>query len=468
MEALLLSLVGGVIGLFLSQWLIRMVLASNLPLPIPLNLEIGVDGRVLLYTFGASMAAGIFFGLFPALRATRVAIAPTLRQESGGSSSGGVSRLRSGLIAGQLALSLVLLITAGLFVNSMRSALQVDPGFSTAPAGVLTVDLRGSGYRPDEYAEAYRQLREAVAAVPGVEHVSVSDRLPMMIGNAGVTIDVPGVENGRGSNAFYLESSVVSPEFFDALGISMRQGAAFTDAQREGSPAVAIVNRVAAERLWPEQNPVGRTVTMDGTPVTIVGVSETARDRGLTEPPRRMIYRPMLQSFPSRMIFLARGRQPAARLADDMRRAALQVNPDLFVVDAKTLDQHLGVMYFLPRVAAWLMSGFAVLALALGCIGLYGAVTHAVARRSRELAIRMALGATAREVIALVVRSGMTLVAVGGAIGLVLSLVASRVPRQFLVGGRGFDPVIFASVSASCCGYAVRVMAPRSAGRSTR
>jgi ABC-type antimicrobial peptide transport system permease subunit len=147
------------------------------------------------------------------------------------------------------------------------------------------------------------------------------------------------------------------------------------------------------------------------------------------------------------MIFLARGPQPAARLADEMRRAALQVNPDLFVVDAKTLDQHLGVMYFLPRMAAWMMSGFAVLALALGCIGLYGAVSHAVARRSRELAIRIALGATTNEVIALVVRSGMTLVIVGGAVGLALSLAASRVLGQFLIGGRGFDPVIFGGVS---------------------
>jgi predicted permease len=452
MEALLLSLVGGVIGLVLSQWLIRMVLASDLPLPIPLNLEIGVDGRVLLYTFGASMTAGIFFGLLPALRATRVAIAPTLRQESGGSSSGGVSRLRNGLIAGQLALSLVLLITAGLFVNSMRSALRVDPGFSTAPAGVLTVDLRGSGYRPDEYPEAYRKLREAVAGVPGVEQVAVSNRLPMTIGNAGTTISVPGMENGRGGNEFYLESSVVSPEFFDVLGIAMRQGSAFTEAQRTGSAAVAIVNTVAAERLWPDQNPVGRTVMMDGTPVTIIGVSEAARDRGLTESPRRMIYTPMLQSFSSQLIFLARGRQPAARLADELRRAALQVNPDLFIVDAKTLDQHLGVMYFLPRMAAWLMSGFAVLALALGCIGLYGAVSHAVARRSRELAIRMALGATAREVVTLVVRSGMTLVMVGGAVGLLLSLIASRVLGQFLIGGRGFDPAIFVGVALLLAG----------------
>jgi predicted permease len=447
MEALLLSLVGGVVGLILSQWLIRLVLASNLPLPIPLNLEIGVDGKVLLYTFGASLAAGIFFGLVPAMRATKVEIAPTLRQESGGSSSGGVSRLRNGLIAGQLALSLVLLITAALFVDSMRSALEVAPGFSTAPAGVVTVDLRGSGYAPDEYPEAYRKLREAVAGLSGVEQVAVANRLPMTIGNAGTTIGVPGVENGRGGNEFYLESSVVSPEFFDVMGIPMLQGAAFTDAQRLGSPGVAIMNRAAAERLWPGQNPVGRTVTIDGAPVTIVGVSETARDRGLTETPRRMLYTPMLQSYAPQLIFLARGRQPAARLADEMRRAVLAVNPDLFVVDAKTLDQHLGVMYFLPRMAAWLMSGFAVLALALGCIGLYGAVSHAVARRSRELAIRLALGATARDVVALVVRSGMTLVIAGGAVGLVLSLAASRVLGQFLIGGRGFDPAIFAGVA---------------------
>ena len=445
-EALLLSLVGGGLGLLLSNWVIQAVLASNPPLPIPVNLAVGIDGKVLLYTFGASIAAGVFFGVVPAMRATAMAIAPTLREEAGGSSSGGVSRLRNFLIGGQLALSLVLLITAGLFVSSMRAALRVNPGFSTAPAGVLTVDLRGSGYRAEEYAETYRKLREAMTAIPGVAQVSVSDRLPMMIGNSGAVITIPGVDNGRGSNDFGIETSAVSPEFFDVLGIPIRQGQAFTEAHRAGGPGVAIINRVAAERFWPGENPVGRTVTMSDRAFTIVGVSETARDRGLTEQPRRMLYLPLLQDYPDRMIFFARGSQAPARLADDMRRAALQVNPDLFVVDAKTLDQHLGVMYFLPRMAAWMMSGFALLALTLGCIGLYGAVSHAVARRSRELAIRMALGATARQVIGLVVRSGMLLVIIGGTIGLALAILASTVLGRFLIGGRGFDPVIFVGV----------------------
>jgi putative ABC transport system permease protein len=146
------------------------------------------------------------------------------------------------------------------------------------------------------------------------------------------------------------------------------------------------------------------------------------------------------------MIFVARGRQADARLADEMRRAAVQVDPQLFIVDAKTMDQHLGVMYFLPRMAALLMSGFALLALTLGCIGLYGAVSHAVARRSRELAIRMALGATQHEIVRLVVRSGMTLALIGGVVGLVLAIGAGRVLGRFLIGGSAFDPGIYIGV----------------------
>lgn len=446
MEAVLLSLAGGAAGILLSRWLISALLSMQLPLPIPLNIEIGVDWRVLLYTLGASVAAALLFGVIPALRATSVSVAPVLRDEAGGS-SGRAGRLRNLLIAGQLAMSLLLLVTAGLFISNMKSALSVDPGFSTAPAGVLTVDLRGSGYRPDQYEAAYHRIKESIETIRGVREVSVSDRIPMMIGNAGGLVTIPGIENAQGRSEFYLESSAVSPEYFRVLGIPLRQGQEFTDAQRSGTAGVAIINSIAAERFYPRGDAVGRVVFVDSTPLTIVGISETARDRGLVEAPRRMIYTPLLQSFSSRMIFVARGEQPAARLADDMRRAALAFNADLFVVDSKTLDQHLGVIYFLPRMAAWIMSGFAVLALILGCIGLYGAVSHAVVRRSPELAIRLALGATPGSIVKLVVRSAMVLVVAGAVVGLAMALAASGFLGQFLIGGRGFNPLVFGLVT---------------------
>lgn len=446
LEALILALLGGGLGLVVSNWLIQVLLSANPPLPFPMNLDIHLDARVLLYTFGASLAAGIFFGLAPALRATKLAIAPTLREETAGSTGGRGARLRSTLIAGQLALSLLLLVSAGMFINGMREALRVDPGFSTAPAGILTVDLRGSGYRPEQYGEMYVKLREAIARIPGVNRVAVSNRLPMTIGNSGTMLKVPGVQNDRGGNEFYLESATVSPEYFDVLGIRLLQGEAFRETQVAGSAHVAIMNKAAAERLWPGENPIGRSVTIDSVATTIVGVADNARDRGLTEAPRRMLYTPMLQSFSPTMILVARGSVPAARLADEMRRSALGIDPQLFIVDAKSLDQHLGVMYFLPRVAAWLMSGFALLALTLGCIGLYGAVSHAVARRSRELAIRMALGATPGSVVGLVVKSGMVLVAIGGAIGFVLAIGAAPFLRSFVVGGERVDVLSFTAV----------------------
>jgi predicted permease len=446
LESLMLALLGGGLGLLVSNWLIQALLRANPPLPFPLNLDIALDWRVLLYTFGASVAAGVFFGLAPALRATAMAIAPTLREESAGSTGGRSTKLRNVLIAGQLALSLLLLVCAGMFIRGMRDALRVDPGFSTAPAGILTVDLRGSGYHPEQYGEMYQKLREAITRIPGVDRLSVSDRLPMTIGNSGTLINVPGLQNDRGTNEFYLETARVSPEYFDVLGVRLRQGEAFRDGQVAGSARVAIVNRATADRFWPGENPVSRTVLVDSVPTTIVGVAENARDRGLTEAPRRLLYTPMLQSFAPVLIFVARGQAPSPRLIDEMRRAALGVDPQLFVVDAKTMDQHLGVMYFLPRMAAWLMSGFALLALALGCIGLYGAVSHAVARRSRELAIRMALGATPGQVVRLVVRSGMVLVAIGGAVGFILALGTAPLLRGFLIGGGSFDAVSFAAV----------------------
>ena len=202
LEAMMLAVLGGGLGLLVSNWLIQALLSAKPPAPFPLNFDIAVDGRVLLYTLGASVMAGLFFGLAPALRATAMAIAPTLREESAGSTGSQGARLRSVLIAGQLALSLLLLVSAGLFIGSMRAALRVDPGFSTAAAGILTVDLRGSGYQPSQYADSYRKLREAIGRIPGVERVAVSDRLPMTIGNSGDMVGVPGVENDRRGDEF--------------------------------------------------------------------------------------------------------------------------------------------------------------------------------------------------------------------------------------------------------------------------
>lgn len=445
-EALLLALAGGALGLLVSYRFIEALLGAKPPAPIPINVDIGIDWRVFTYTLGASVLAGLLVGLAPALRATRVAIAPTLREDSLGSTGGTGARLRSLLIAGQLALSLVLLIGAGLFVRGMRAALHVDPGFSTAPAALLTVDLRGSGYQPRQYREMYVKLREAIGAVDGAEKVAVTDRLPTTIVNSGQVVHIPGLQNDRGSDAFGVETSTISPEFFDVLGIRMRNGNPFTAAQDSGSARVAVVNRAAAERFWPGSPAVGRTLRIDSTALTIVGVAENSRDRGLNEAPRRMMYLPLLQDVPSRLIFVARGREPAPRLADAMRRSAQHVDPRLFIVDATTLEQHLGVMYFLPRMAAVLMSGFAVLALSLGCIGLYGAVSHMVARRSRELAIRMALGATTAQVIGEVVRSGMVLVASGGLAGLAVSFATAPLLRSFLFGDAVIDLTTFTVV----------------------
>ncbi len=440
-EALFLATIGGALGLLASKWAVAALLSTTPPGPIPLSLEASIDFKVLLFTILAILLAAILVGLAPALRGTRMDVASTLRATGGGSTSGS-SRLRHALISGQLALSMVLLISAGLFIQNMMSALAVSPGFSVAPSGLVTVDLRGSGYDPEEYQTVVDRLRESVAAIPGVTQVTTADRLPMTIGNSGRTIQVPGFDDGRGGNRFYLETAQVEENFFATMSIPMVNGETF----RTRDAPVAVINRIAAERLWPGQPAVGRSVTVRGAQATIIGVSEVARDRGITENPRAMIYTPLGPDYPSIIHLLARGSTSAPRLAEEMRRAVLSTDERLFVVDARTMDQHLGVMYFLPRMAAYILSGFALLALVLGCIGLFGAVSHAVARRAKELAIRMSLGATGADVVVLVVKSAMTLVLIGATVGLVISWSAAQAIDRYFIDGRGNTALTFVIV----------------------
>ena len=467
-ESLLLGLVGGAAGLLVAVWGVQILLGLEPPLPFPVYLDVSLDARVLGFSLGVSLLAGVLFGLAPALQSTKTELASTLRDEAGGviggrGGRGGPGRrrrfgLRDVLVVAQMSMSLLLLIGAGLFMKSLRQALRVDVGFSTEPTAIVSVDARGSGYAREEWPNLYRRLHADAATLPGVTRVAAANRLPLALGTSRIGVHIPGVELPNGREFVFIDFGSVSPGYFDLLDIPILEGRAFTESDDATSQPVAIVNETFARRYWSDESPVGRSVRLsDGGSdnLLIVGVAADVKIRTLNEPPQRFLHLPMEQAMGSDMHILVKGVAPAPDLVNSLRAAALRIDPNLFVQAVRTLDEHMSVMYYLPRMAALMLSAFAALALAVASVGLYGIVSFAVSRRTKEMGIRISLGAQAGDVVRLVMRGGVTLVIAGAMIGVALALAMTRLLERFLTGVSGTDPVTFVVIPLLLIGVAL-------------
>jgi predicted permease len=443
-ESLLLAALGGALGLALGVGVVRLLAGMDLPLDVPVVIEAGLNGRVLLFTAGASVAAALLFGLTPALEAMRAPVAPTLRDEGRGSGSRRGGTARGVLVAGQMALSTVLLVGAGLFLRSLQEATAMEVGFDTGPAAVVTVEAWASDLTPEEQTAFAGELFRRVREMPDVRTAGLTTRLPLDLGVTNRGFTIPGVEPPPDRDRWILELAYVSPGYFETMGIRRVEGRTVEDRDRAGERPVVVVTRAAAERFWPGESAVGRVLHRDGDPedqLHVVGVVEDARIWSLTEPPRPYLYVPAAQGYSwGRYHVVARGDGSPAALAGRIRDAAESLEPRVFVSDVGTMDQHLAFIYFLPRLAALALLLVGGLAVVMACVGLYGMVGYSVARRTREMGIRMALGAERGRVVALVVRKGLLLVAVGGAVGLGLALATGSLVEGFLIGVSGLDP----------------------------
>ena len=421
-ESLVLASLGAAAGLALGQLAVRALASVEPPIPIPIELEVGLNVPLLLFTATAAVLAAVLFGLTPALEATRAPVAATLRDEAG--SSGGRRKVgaRGLLVAGQMALSTVLLFGALLFVRSLQSATDLDLGFDTRIAAVVDVDTSPAELSEEEqaaYNEAlFRRLREQ----PGVTSVAYTSRMPLDLGNTVLSFDVPGVEPPPNQNRHQLQTTRVTPGYFETMGIELVEGRDFAEADRTGEAPVAILSQAAARLYWPGESAVGRTLlpNADGTdPITVVGVVGNAKIWSLGEAPRPFLYRPMAQaSAPPTFTVVATGSAPPGEPAGLIRREALAGDDSVFMADVGTMDDHLGYVYFLPRMAALVLTLIGLLALVLACTGLYGMVSYNVSRRTREMGIRLALGADRGRVVGMVLRSGLVLIGVGAAVGI--------------------------------------------------
>lgn len=449
-ESALLGLAGGALGLFIGLWTARALLAIELPIELPLNLDVGLDPKVLAFTAGVSVLAGLVFGLTPAFQASRSPVGAVLRDEGNAVAGGRRVGLRGWLVAGQMALCVVLLVGAGLFVRSLAEAASVDPGFDTGPAALVEVSGRGAGYASAaEMRPVVETALEDVRARPEIRSAALVTRPPLQLGNWVRYYDVPGVDPPPNRNDHRIEVTSVSPGYFETMGIALREGRAFTDRDTEDAPPVVIVSRALAEAFWPGESALGRTlvpVSDRENPVTVVGVAENVKIWSLQEPPRPYIYQPFAQAPSTSVQVVVRGAAAPALLGRSVVESLRRVDPGIFVPGVKSMQEHLGFILFLPRMAATLVGGFAVLALLLAVMGLYGIVSYGVARRTREMGIRISLGAAGGDVVGLVVRRGLALALVGAVLGVGVALVASRFIGQWLIGVEPWDPLTMAGV----------------------
>ena len=456
-ESTLLAAIGGLAGLLLARWAVGIVMALRPPLPVPIDVAISLDRTVLLFTAGVSVLAGIAFGLFPALQATNPDVAPTLKNEATGSGRPRRLDLRGGLVVAQVAFSFVLLIAAGLFVRSLQKAQAIDPGCDTGPGAPLWPMPKLPGYETPEAVRAfYDEYERRLLAHPEVTGVALADRLPLGSGVQTAGYVLPGVPTDSPDGDHDIDNANVNAGYFDAMGVEIVAGRAFTRDDMEGD-RVLVVSRAFVDRYYPGEDVVGRSIeTPSGSQLRIVGVAEDTKVRTLGEAPRPYVYELQGQVTFFGMQVVVKGRGTSEQLVAVATGVLDEVAPEMVLFEeAKTMNEHLALLLFPPRMAALMLTVFGALALVLAGIGVYGVVSYAVSKRTRELGIRMSLGASARDVVAMAVGGGMRLVGVGAVVGIGLAAGVTWLAADYLFGISATDVVTFATIPLLLTGVAL-------------
>ena len=458
-ESAMLAAVSGGLGLLLASYGIDALVALN-PSALPTPEKIKIDGYVIAFTFLISLLTVALFGLAPALQVTKTDLTQALRETS--RSATGARRLklmRGALVVGEISLSLVLLASAGLLLESLWRLLSVSPGFRAENVVTCRIDLPPTKYREDKaQADFFRGVLREARAIPGVEAASVVTSLPFSGSRGTSTFNIDGRTSEPG-NEPGADRHQVAPGYFAAMGVALLAGRDFTDADDMDHPGVVIINEAAARRFWPNENPLGRRITIGmgqevklyGKPVSreIVGVVGNVKHEQLKDDFQPEMYIPAWNLPAQNMMLVIRANAPAESLINSMRQAVQSVDPDQPIRRAQTLQAAIAKTVAPLRFVAALLALFAALALTLAIIGIYGVMSYAVAQRTQEIGIRMALGAQSNDVLKLVMGHGVTLTLVGIGLGLACALALTRVMASLLFEVRPTDLTTFAVVSIS-------------------
>jgi predicted permease len=461
-EGILLATLGGAAGLLLAWWATRSLSAAPPPAgALPINPEFKIDLRVLLFTLGLSMVAGIVFGLAPALRASRPALIPALKDDAAAFfERTRIFSLRQLLVVTQVALSVVLLIAAGLFLRSLRQAQTIDPGFDAEKIVTLPLNINLLRYTKTQGREFYRQVVERVEAIPGVESASLariaavsggsSVRSLLIEGRAGSDNQFRSEGSGAApGDANSVSSNVIGPRYFQTMGIGLMQGRDFNSQDTEDHPRVVIVNEAFVHRHFPAGDVLGKRLSFNGTEGPwreIVGVVRNSKYLSVGEPPTPVAYLPLQQNHETGMTLHVRTKVDPLSLAATIRNEAQALEKNLPLANPERMSDRVANSLYAARMGAFLLAVFGGLALLLASIGLYGVMAFAVSRRTRELGIRVALGARPGDVFTLVLRQGMTLVVAGLGIGLVVAWMVTRLLASFLYGVSTRDAFTFVAI----------------------
>jgi predicted permease len=464
-ESVLFSVVAGLAGVGLAHVAVRFLSTMRPPMDGPWSFPVGMDRTVLLYTFGVTLATGVVFGLVPALQSARPDTVAAVKGESSGRP--GRSRMNKGLVVLQMAFSILLLISAGLFLRSLQGATRIDPGFQD-PAGIAlaSMDPGLQGYGDARARAFWDRVLDEVGALSEVAAVGLTNRVPLSLtgGDQGVTI--PGYEFGEGEQRS-VDYAFVTEGYFEAMGIRVLEGRAFTRQDNQNGPPVIIVNQRFAEHFWPHEDALGKTVYTEGRDRQVVGVVETGKYRSLGEAPTNFMFFSERAEFQSGMALVARANGDPRVVMRRIRELVRAQDPNLPVFDVRTMQVAMGVALLPARLGGSVLGLFGLLGLALAAVGMYGVMAYSVAQRSRELGIRMALGADRGALIGLVLREGLRLALLGAVIGLAGAAGAAKLVKGLLYGVSAFDPVAFATVPVlliAVAALAVYLPARRAAG----
>jgi predicted permease len=453
-ETVLLFLLGCAGGLVLTRGLTTLALTLLPAVPYPLNLSLSIDGRVLVFAVALSLLTAVLSGLAPAWRASNTDVVSTLKDDS--QLPVDKLRLRNAFVVGQVAFSILLVITAGILVRGLNRVTRVDRGFDARSVDTATMDLTMAGYTATTGASFARELLERVRAVPGVQHATLADRAPGPGGFSIGGITVPGVTPPRG-RYFFANWTIVDRDYFATLRIPLLAGRDFRPKDTQSAPRVVVLGESTARRFWPGTDPVGRTLfvnefTLSGigqpTPMTVVGVVRDVRTGGPDQSAPQHLYVPMQQHSRTALTLLARTADGRS-LTADLRALVSSMNSNLPLLDAQSLErQQDGPVETQLRIGAAVAGSVGVLGLLLTAMGIYGVTAYAVSQRTREIGIRLSLGADNTAVMRMVVRQGMTLVAIGSVIGLLLGAGAGQVLSGARFGTPPPDALMFVGAAA--------------------
>ena len=455
LESVLLALAGGGLGILLSLWTTQALSSFRLPAPVPLDLTLSVDWRVIAYTFVLSVGAGLIFGITPAWAASHPMLSNALKGEDPFARPGRRVTLRSILIVTQIAMCVVLLSATGLFLRSLQEAARIDIGFRTNGIVSLQVDPRVNGYSAERTVQFLATARQRVAALPGVISVVTTDSIPLNGGNRSDSFHA--VVKPKSSNSApglpdpAVELYMVTPGYFDVMGIPRLAGRDFTSEAATNSPKVAVVNQAFAQRIFGSENPIGQSVSGGGVTYQIIGVVANIKARSIGEETRPVLFRSLDQTVASDPAFMGytfvvRSGGNSAEIVSAARNQIRALDPAMAVYNIQTMQEHLRDAFFLPRLAATLFGVFGAIGLILAAVGLYGVMSYSVSWRTREIGIRMALGAQASQVQQSIVRQALFLTAIAVIMGLPAAFALAKLFTSVLYGIHSDDPVTFAVV----------------------